>query len=94
MKVNDLKEIKASHQVQIDKLVEENGLLNKICSQQESGLKYFEAEANKLLSQVEEREFDNKSLINKLNSKEDIIFNLQNKLEDAMRTFQKQSVIY
>jgi len=91
--VSDLKEIKSSHQIQIDKLLEENGLLNKICSQQESGLKFFEAENNKLLNQLEEREFENKGFVNKLNIKEDTIFNLQNKVDDLNRSSQRQNVI-
>jgi len=85
----ELKDIKTRNQHQIDKLFDENGKLKRTCDEQDKIIKNLENERTRLLTKIDDLNFENNNLNSKLKSREDTLLITQKQLEDAKQTIHK-----
>jgi chromosome segregation ATPase len=99
--VHNLNDLKSTQKIEIGKLAEDNQRLIKICSDHEKQLKSMDTERIKLFSKIDELNFTLKNLNGKLASREENLGhinrqfdeskNLNIKLQQTVRDFEKQS---
>lgn len=85
----ELKDIKQRNQHQIEKLFDENGKLKKTCDEQDKIIKNLENERTRLLTKIDDLNFENNNLGAKLKSREDTCLVTQKQLDDAKQTILK-----
>lgn len=78
--------MKNRNNTQIEKLIQDNEHLSRICSNQDVSFKNLDNDRLKLTMKVEELNNEIKGLHSKLNAKEDNLGFTRNQLEDANRT--------
>ena len=88
----ELKDIKQRNQHQIEKLFDECNKLKKTCDEQDKIIKSLETERTRLLTKVDDLNFENNNLNSKLKSREESLLINQKHLDDSKQTIIKYQV--
>lgn len=89
-----MKDIKQRNQLQIEKLFDENNKLKKTCDEQDKIIKNLENERTRLLTKIDDLNFENNNLNSKLKSREDSLLINSKQLDDSKQTILKYQVTY
>lgn len=81
--VKGLNEVKDSQTTRVNNLFEDNKKLSKLCQEQDKSIKITAQEKIKMISQLDEANYDNNNLIGKLQSRENNLNYTQAQLEDS-----------
>jgi chromosome segregation ATPase len=85
----ELKDIKQRNQLQIEKLFDENSKLKKTCDEQDKIIKSLENERTRLLTKIDDLNFENNNINSKLKSREESLLINSKQLDDSKQTILK-----